>query len=147
MDALRHIGIATTFIVAISIPSIGSAQEVLATCGASSGYIYIEDDGWNEDQISTGTITAMRMADGNYDLVIKSVGGSFSAKGDGAVVALVWGDPGEGSFGLIAIYPQQVVEIYGFGVDSYGIGEVIWSGVRDSPILGRTGKAMRAKCD
>lgn len=143
---MRDLLLTLSIVTLASMSTITQAQQVLATCGASEGMFYTPEDGWAKDQISSGTITAMQMADDSYDLIIKSVGGAFSTKGDGGGVFLAWGEPEGGAFGLIAVYPLRSAEIYGFKVDSLGVGEVIWSGVRDAPIIGFNGKLMQAPC-
>jgi hypothetical protein len=68
-----------------------AAQQVVTICGASSGYgYYLEPagNGWTKDGISDGSLTVLRDTAGQYDVVIKSVGNSFTAKGDGLTARL-----------------------------------------------------------
>ena len=52
-------------------------------CRASTGmgfYLEPEKDGWVDDGISNGSVTFMRYPSGDYNIVVKSVGYTFSAR-------------------------------------------------------------------
>jgi hypothetical protein len=118
-----------------------AAQQVVTICGASSGYgYYLEPagNGWTKDGISDGSLTVLRDTAGQYDVVIKSVGNSFTAKGDGAQVFRVDGNYDQ-RFTLVVVYPLPVTELYQFTLDQSGRGTVIWAAVKNG-LLGKITK-------
>src|SRR3954470_24563566 len=88
-------------LLAFALPiNDATAQQVVTTCGGSSGYgYYLEPSGtgWTKDGIHSGSLSILRDAAGAYDVLIKDTQTSFSAKGDGAKVFKVDGNDDERS--------------------------------------------------
>jgi hypothetical protein len=113
-------------------PITASAQEVITVCGASTGkafYLEPQKDGWVDDRISDGSITFLRYPAGEYDLVVKSVGYTFSARGDGAAVVKVHG-VNDNVATFVVVYPQDVTEVYQLTLNENGRGTLIWSNLK-----------------
>jgi hypothetical protein len=133
-------------ILVVSFIAPLSAQTVITTCGASLGKTYVREGNngkWVDDGISGGSITLLFDKDKNPDLIIKSRGGSFSAKGDGATVVISHFT--EGTISVIAAYPLNTVENYMFKINNNGKGFVMWTSTRSNDYM-TTAKAMYADC-
>jgi len=143
--SVRLLGALLAFALAVTDVA---AQQVVTTCGASSGYGYYLEPrtGWSTDGIANGALTILRDAAGQYDLVIKDAGSSFSAKGDGAKVFKVDGDDDQ-RFTLVVVYPLPVTEMYQFTLDQSGRGTVIWAAVKNGLLARVTkGSLFTATC-
>ena len=132
-------------------PITASAQEVITVCRASTGmgfYLEPEKDGWVDDGISNGSVTFMRYPSGDYNIVVKSVGYTFSARGDGARVVKVHGvDDNVATF--VVVYPQHVTEVHQLTLNENGRGTLIWSNVKNraGPLGITRGAVFVATCD
>lgn len=127
-----------------------NAQQVIAICGASKGkafYLEPTKEGWVDDGISNGTITFLRNPSGDYDILVKSAGPAFSARGDGAQVVKVHGAD-ESIITLIVIYPLHVTEVYQLTLNANGRGTLIWSNLknRSAPMGITRGAVFVAEC-
>lgn len=105
-------------IATLSLLACGSSHaQVVATCGASTGYSYFlpgptvppEEVGWAEDGISNGGIQLIRDGD-SFDIVYTDAIGGRSVQADGATVI---GYPASSGFLVLAVYPD-LVETYQF---------------------------------
>lgn len=122
--------------LAISVSSI-TAQEVVTVCGASAGYSYYlefmgpKGKGWEKDGIKEGMLTVLRDATGAYDIIVKTVGETRSAKGNGAHVAKVHGSDSL-RFTLVVVSSSDLTDTYQFTLDQMGRGTVIWSSLKNT---------------
>lgn len=127
---------------------ITSAQgQIIAQCGASTGFAYYferglvpaGEGGWTKDAISGGKILLLKHADA-FDIVFEDVSGSRSARAEGAnIVPLVF--DAEGAL-ILAAYPA-VLETYSF---SFETREVVWTQAKLSGAVDKTA-AYHAVCE
>ena len=126
------------------------AQQVIAVCGASKGkafYLEPTKEGWVDDGISNGTITFLRNPSGDFDVLVKSMGPAFSARGDGAQVVKVHGSD-ENVLTFIVVYPLHVTEVYQLTLNASGRGTLIWSNLKNraAPMGVTRGAVFVAEC-
>lgn len=127
-----------------------SAQEIITICGASAGkalYIEPKQSGWVDDGISNGSLTFMRYPSGDYDVLVKSAGNTFSARGDGAKVVKVHGDD-DNIATFVVVYPLHTTEVYQLTLNRSGNGTVIWSNLKNrvAPLGITRGAVFSAAC-
>lgn len=117
------------------IAILGSAPvhaEDLAVCGSVSGKAYYaekgvvskENRGWNDDAISGGKTTLVKLGEDQYDILFLDSTGSIKSvvQQSGTVLKL---RQGVSDFTFLVYYPGDTIEIYTFLVDNAGIQQVI----------------------
>jgi hypothetical protein len=90
----------------------------------------------------------MRYPSGDYDVVVKSVGNTFSARGDGARVVKVHGvDDNVSTF--VVVYPLHTTEVYQLTLNGSGRGTLIWTSLKNrvAPLGVTRGAVFSAACD
>lgn len=107
-------------------PSIASAAQEIASCGAASGHAYFHSSaivpadkaGWQKDAITGGVTTIVRKDDGKYDiLVLDATKQIKSLRDEGGEVMLVRASPTEAAFLYVN---TTTVEIYAVWKDAAG---------------------------
>ena len=104
------------------------AQEI-TTCQNPKGYAFYHhtpngivqknDAGWLKDEITNGTTTLRKLADGKYDILIMDARKSIlSLRQDGGEIILLRHSPDDATF--LHIYPGNVIELYTFWKDGEG---------------------------
>jgi hypothetical protein len=107
------------------------AQTVITVCNAATGHSFFlnPNHGWQRDGVS-GTVTFIRQAQGEFDLIIKDAATTFSARGDGATIVRAHGTT-DHRMTLVVIYPRVTVETYQLALDINGRGKLIWTTTKD----------------
>ncbi|MCU0896715.1 MAG: hypothetical protein MUC55_04360 [Burkholderiales bacterium] len=139
--------------VAIACPSISSAAETIATCGASAGKSYYPNTklasramtGWTDDKISEGRFTLTQISDKVYDVLFADTTGRVvSSTQDGGRVLLVGKD--QDAIAVLVVYPGVSVETYSFYRTNDGKAELAWTQLRFGGTVDKAG-VLTAPCD
>lgn len=127
---MRVTALAFGFIVGLG--STSALAENLAVCGsvvgksyfAEKGIVSKKDSGWNDDKISRGKITLVKLGKNQYDLLfLDATGAIVSTIQDGGEVVKL--RQGTSDFTFLIYYPGNTIEIYTFLVDNSGRQMVI----------------------
>lgn len=133
-------------VLAIAAGTASADIQIVAQCGASSGYSYFFEDekfpneeaGWDKDRIPNGKIILVKQ-DEHWDIQFDDFFGAYSYRKDGAeVVPLV---TNAGFITLMAIH-QNYQDILTFNL--FG-GEVAWSSHKTGTPVPKVG-VYHAKC-
>lgn len=143
MTSLLVALVASAAFVAVSSPTLA---QVVASCGASSGYSYnlpgpitpAEQAGWTADTISKGGVQLMKDGE-SFDIIYTDALGGRSAKADGGTVV---GYAAAAGFLVIVAYPS-VIETYQFNFDS---NQMLWTQNKAHP-LSRKLAAFVSNCE
>lgn len=89
----------------LSLTAASASAEVLMTCNEPRGHLYVVGVGWVDDGHTDGYFQLV--ADGDeYDIFIKDVYGTRSAKADGAIVTI--SESTDDAMTLIVAYPKSL---------------------------------------
>ena len=129
----------------------GSAQQMIATCGPSSGKAYTMDNNqWSDDDgphASNQGTTILLNSNGEYDILYKGEIGGGSEREQGAKIYKVHGDDGR-LLTLLSVSPPRITEVFQLTLDNSGQGTLIWSIFKnkDGPYGLTFGELYFAKC-
>lgn len=121
MNAAYLAGILLTAALFVGVGSATAYAEDLAVCGGVSGKAYFlekgivtkKNSGWNDDRISGGRTTLVKLADNGYDvLFVDSLGAVVSTVQKGAKVIKM--RQGASDMTFLVYYPGNTIEIYTF---------------------------------
>jgi len=135
----------------MSMVGEGSAQQVIAICGPSSGRAYTMDNNeWTVDEgqrASNKSTTILRYNNGEYDILYKGEVGGGSEREQGAKISKLNGDD-DRLLTLLSVSPPRIAEVFQLTLDNRGEGTLIWSLFknRDGPFHLTFGELFSAKC-
>lgn len=126
-----------------------SAQQVIAQCGASKGQtVSLESSKlvWENDGITNGSLTFIKLANGKFDIITKDVRRSFSYTDDGASIVTL--EEGDNKKTLVVMHSKTVIEVYQLTLEKNGSGTLIWTQTKNgAPIsLVTKGSLFTATC-
>jgi len=115
------------------LPTSGSsAQQVIAQCGASRGQTVFLNSSklvWENDGITNGSLTFIKLPNGKYDIVTKDAMKSFSYTDDGA--AIVTFEAGDNKKTLVVMHSNTVIEVFQLTLNENGSGFLIWTATKN----------------
>ena len=126
-----------------------SAQQVIAQCGASKGQTVILTSSkliWEDDGITNGSFTFVKLKNGKFDIITKDAMKSFSYTDDGAsIVAL---EEGNNKKTLVVMHSNTVLEVFQLTLEKNGSGTLIWTATKNGApnSLVTKGSLFTAKC-
>lgn len=143
---MRWLRVALLVVLTTVAATNQASAQVLATCGASSGYSYYlpgpittaEQAGWTEDGISAGGVQLMMDGD-SFDIIYTDAIGGRSARADGGTVV---GYEAAAGFLVLVAYPD-VIETYQFNTEAK---QLVWTQNKAHSIT-RKLAAFVADCD
>jgi hypothetical protein len=113
-----------------SVNSEGRAQELIATCGPSSGKAYTMDNNkWSDDEgheASNKATTFLLYPNGQYDIIYKGQIGGGSEREQGAKIYKVQGED-KNLLTLLSVWPRRTTELFKLTFSPSGEGTLIWS--------------------
>lgn len=128
-----------------SLPALAGGQNnVIISCGASSGYsLYLgseapESGRWVADGMSNGQIHLSYIGDG-WDIAFTDAFGSYSYRQDGALVTAL--EISDGFISVLAAH-QNYVDVYAFDLAQK---QVAWTSTKTGTPVPKV-SAMRATC-
>jgi len=143
------LSIAFSFLFMLTLNNAAQAQQVVAQCGASKGQmVYLDRNKlkWEEDGITNGSITFLRLPNGKFDIITKDAMSAFSYAGDGAKIVGL--EEGSDKKTFIAIHSSTVVEVFQLTLFQNGGGTLIWTATKNksSNALITKGSLFTASC-
>ena len=135
---MKAASIALAALIALGAGSAANAQEILADCGASSGYSYFPtgpEPGWTEDGVTGGSLRFTVDRAGAPNIVfVDATGVQSDAAALGARMSFSHRNPARGEFGIVLVYPDLgLAETYNVVRLTDGRRRLLWTANRPRP--------------
>ena len=109
-----------------------NAQQVVAQCGASKGQTVFLNSSklvWENDGITNGSLTFIKLKNGKFDIITKDAMKSFSYTDDGASIVTL--EEGDNKKTLVVMHSNTVIEVFQLTLEKNGSGVLIWTATKN----------------